>query len=83
MVFKIILKIWQLLTCNKAIYVWSKNNESSRKIANSSADKRSKAIIIIDPQQGCQMVSFQTKNPNLIKFWRALRLETIDIFYGH
>jgi hypothetical protein len=22
--------------------------------------------------QGCQMVSFQTKNPNLVKFWRAL-----------
>jgi hypothetical protein len=22
-------------------------------------------------QQGCQMVSFQTKNPNLGKFWRA------------
>jgi hypothetical protein len=21
--------------------------------------------------QGCQMVSFQTKNPNLSKFWRA------------
>jgi hypothetical protein len=21
--------------------------------------------------QGCQMVSFQTKNPNLGKFWRA------------
>jgi hypothetical protein len=24
------------------------------------------------PNQGCQMVSFQTKNPNLGKFWRAL-----------
>jgi hypothetical protein len=24
------------------------------------------------PEQGCQMVSFQTKNPNLGKFWRAL-----------
>jgi hypothetical protein len=23
-------------------------------------------------KQGCQMVSFQTKNPNLGKFWRAL-----------
>jgi hypothetical protein len=27
--------------------------------------------------QGCQMVYFQTKNPNLGKFWRALEL------YGH
>jgi hypothetical protein len=24
-----------------------------------------------DPIQGCQMVYFQTKNPNLGKFWRA------------
>jgi hypothetical protein len=33
---------------------------------------------------GCQMVHFQTKNPNLGKFWRALpRLENVDIFYGH
>jgi hypothetical protein len=29
------------------------------------------------------MVSFQTKNPNLVKFWRAIhRLENVDIFYG-
>jgi hypothetical protein len=44
--------------------------------------------------QGCQMVSFQTKNPNLGKFWRALDwkmliyfmaiwniLQTFGIFY--
>jgi hypothetical protein len=29
------------------------------------------------------MVCFQTKNPNLGKFWRALRLENVYIFYGH
>jgi hypothetical protein len=30
------------------------------------------------------MVYFQTQNPNLGKFLRALhRLENIDIFYGH
>jgi hypothetical protein len=29
------------------------------------------------------MVCFQTKNPNLGKFWRAShRLESVDIFYG-
>jgi hypothetical protein len=34
--------------------------------------------------QGCQMVCFQTKNPNLGKFWSALcRLEKVDIFYDH
>jgi hypothetical protein len=31
--------------------------------------------------QGCQMVYFQTKNPNLGQFWRALpRLENVEIF---
>jgi hypothetical protein len=46
--------------------------------------------------QGCQMVSFQTKIPNLGKFWRALNgkmliylmaiwniLRTFGIFYDH
>jgi hypothetical protein len=35
------------------------------------------------PEQGCQMVSFQTKNTNLGKFRRGLRLENVDIFYVH
>jgi hypothetical protein len=30
--------------------------------------------------QGCQMVSFQTKNPNLVKFWRALDREMFIYF---
>jgi hypothetical protein len=47
-------------------------------------------------EQGCQMVSFETKNPNLGKFWRALHwemliyfmviwncLETFGIVYNH
>jgi hypothetical protein len=34
--------------------------------------------------QGCQMVCFQTKNPNLGKFWRVLDWKMfICIFYGH
>jgi hypothetical protein len=46
--------------------------------------------------QGCQMVCFQTKNPNLGKFWRVLQwkilvyfmtiwsiLRPLKIFYGH
>jgi hypothetical protein len=33
---------------------------------------------------GCQMVCFQTKNPNLGKFWRALEwIMLLCIFYGH
>jgi hypothetical protein len=47
-------------------------------------------------EQGCQMVCFQTKNPNLGKFWRVLPweilvyfmtiwsiLQPLEIFYGH
>jgi hypothetical protein len=46
--------------------------------------------------QGCQMVCFQTENPNLGKFWRVLQwkmmvyfmdtwsiLRSFAIFYGH
>jgi hypothetical protein len=46
--------------------------------------------------RGCQMVYFQTKNPNLGKFWRALEwkmlvysiviwytLQQYGILYGH
>jgi hypothetical protein len=49
-----------------------------------------------DLDQGCQMVHFQTKNPNLGKFWRAFDwemliyflailaiLRTFGIFYHH
>jgi hypothetical protein len=32
--------------------------------------------------QGCQMVYFKTKNPELGKFWRALDWKN-DIFYCH
>jgi hypothetical protein len=32
--------------------------------------------------QGCQMICFQTKNPNLGKFWRDW-MENVDIFYDH
>jgi hypothetical protein len=47
-------------------------------------------------RQGCQMVYFQTKNPNLGKFWRAMLckifvyfmdiwhiLRSIGVFYDH
>jgi hypothetical protein len=38
----------------------------------------------LDARQGCQMVSFQTKNTNLGKFWRARDWKMlIYIFYGH
>jgi hypothetical protein len=50
----------------------------------------------IGATQGCQMVCFQTKNPNLGKFWRVLQwkmlvyfmdswsiLRSFVIFYGH
>jgi hypothetical protein len=41
------------------------------------------------PQQCCQKVYFQTKNPNLGKFWKVLQgkmlvfLCPFSLFYGH
>jgi hypothetical protein len=32
------------------------------------------------PDQGCQMVCFQSKNPNLGKFWRALNWKKLIYF---
>jgi hypothetical protein len=32
--------------------------------------------------QGCQVVCFQTKQPNLGKFCRALKRKKVGIFYG-
>jgi hypothetical protein len=34
-------------------------------------------------REGCQMVCFRTKNPNLGKFWSVFALEDVGIFYGH
>jgi hypothetical protein len=34
-------------------------------------------------QQDCQMVCFQTKNPNLGKFWGFFAMENLGIFYDH
>jgi hypothetical protein len=36
-----------------------------------------------DAVQGCQTVSFETKNPDLGKFLESLRLENVYIFNGH
>jgi hypothetical protein len=38
--------------------------------AEQSGDARER--LLRPRRQGCQMVCFQTKNPNLGKFWRAL-----------
>jgi hypothetical protein len=34
----------------------------------------------LQKDQGCQMVSFQTENPNLGKFWRALERRMLIYF---
>jgi hypothetical protein len=41
-------------------------------------------LLIPSVDQGCQMVYFQAKNPNLGKFWMAIwnTLQTLGIFYG-
>jgi hypothetical protein len=39
-----------------------------------------KCLKLSHRDQGCQMVHFQTKNPNLGKFWRALEWEMLLYF---
>jgi hypothetical protein len=34
-------------------------------------------------EQGCQMVYFQTKNPNLVKLWEYFAMKYDGQFYGH
>jgi hypothetical protein len=42
-----------------------------------SAQKDALYSNIAMPGQGCQMVYFQTKNPNLGEFWRASEWEML------
>jgi hypothetical protein len=37
--------------------------------------------VLVESLQGCQMAYFQTKNPNLGKFWRVLKLTILVYFY--
>jgi hypothetical protein len=79
---------------NNNLMQWNKNSSSTassrRRFANSSPMWKQNACV----DQGCQMVSFQTKNPNWGKCWRALDwkmliyfmaiwniLQTLGIFY--
>jgi hypothetical protein len=66
-----------------------------------SKSEKSSSLALTPPTaatdfRGCQMVCFQTKNPNLGKFWRVLLrklleycmtiwsiLRSLKIFYGH
>jgi hypothetical protein len=48
--------------------------------ANNSESFSSRGSLMV---QGCQMVCFQTKNPNLGKFWRALDWKKLIYFFGH
>jgi hypothetical protein len=41
------------------------------------------AYAMTTSEQGCQMVCFQTKNPNLGKFLGVLQWKMMVIFYGH
>jgi hypothetical protein len=37
-------------------------------------------MFIMETKQGCQMICFQTKNPNWGKFWRALEWKMLVYF---
>jgi hypothetical protein len=58
---------------------------------NKNAPVASEPVFFLYFHQGCQTVYFQTKNPDLGQFWKALYLEYVDIcivwpfriFYEH
>jgi hypothetical protein len=57
--------------------VFAGNPEQIRKRAE-------KDFVLPMKKEGCQMVCFQTKNPNLGKFWRVLQWKMlVHVFYGH
>jgi hypothetical protein len=47
-----------------------------RKYSNLFLPKKIPIFWFHAQSQGCQMVYFQTKNPDLGKFWRALELKS-------
>jgi hypothetical protein len=51
-------------------------NGESRKLQRQSkisANPGRTTICEVDTKQGCQMVCFETENPNLGKFWRVMQ----------
>jgi hypothetical protein len=45
--------------------------------------KNPSVLFIVPTKQGCHMVCFQTKNPNLGKFWMFLQWKILVYFSGH
>jgi hypothetical protein len=41
---------------------------------------QNRRILSWEDERGCQMVYFQTKNPNLGKFWRAFAMKMLVYF---
>jgi hypothetical protein len=63
--------IWKVSTkgvLNDKHYFW----EDLRSLAGKREIRRNRGKACFTPKQGCQMVYFQTKNPTLSKFWKAL-----------
>jgi hypothetical protein len=65
----------------------------TKKVAPRQSKKLHKAVtrlrllwtnFFFTENQGCQMIYFQTKNPNLGKFWRVLQWKmSVYVFYEH
>jgi hypothetical protein len=87
-------KIWQPWYTGCTHQLWQRDAE--RQLGCDVGQRVTAKENIRSVDQGCQMVSFQTKNPNLGKFWRALDwkmliyftaiwniLQIFGIFYDH
>jgi hypothetical protein len=54
--------------------------EKGKRATTNGKTRPSSPIALTSQMQGCQMVYFQTKNPNLDKFWRALDWKMLKYF---
>jgi hypothetical protein len=61
-------------------YVWTKKNLATLLVSDTQWRTSLGRGIVWSLSQGCQMVCFQTKNPNLGKFWRALDWKMLIYF---
>jgi hypothetical protein len=73
-------KMWPNSNLENSILTFSVNLLKA-KIKNRPNDKNSGHLA--RRLQGCQMVYFQTKNPNLGKFWRTLHRKILIYRNGH
>jgi hypothetical protein len=76
---------YDLLTRQKATASQNMSSSMPSRLCRHTLPMYLVRLVVIWPvtgsDQGCQMVCFQTKNPNLGKFWRVLLWKILVYFY--